>query len=60
VKHTRVNNNQSKRLGLIMIHIFMMALQGQWQRLTGGGLFLTEVNIISDVSKCVAEIQPAA
>jgi voltage-gated potassium channel len=29
-----------------MIHIFMAALVGQWQQLTGGGLFHNEVNII--------------
>lgn len=29
-----------------MIHIFMAALVGQWQQLTGGGLFHNELNII--------------
>ena len=29
-----------------MIHIFMVALVGQWQQLTGGGLFHNEMNII--------------
>ena len=29
-----------------MIHIFMVALVGQWQQLTGGGLFQNEMNII--------------
>ena len=29
-----------------MIHIFMAALVGQWQQLTGGGLFQNEMNII--------------
>ena len=29
-----------------MIHVFMVALVGQWQQLTGGGLFHNEMNII--------------
>ncbi len=29
-----------------MFHVFMVALIGQWQRLTGGGMFHNELNII--------------